>query len=111
MIAIIILSIACAGLCLCVALCLRRIAALVRLVEDLNSRVETSLDVLEEAHRSIVRSAGRELISDDIFVRRVVAAIMASKRAVHEVAVTLASFDADAVENIDDGLHERISSK
>lgn len=98
-IAVVVLSIFCAFLGAAVFLCMRRIAALVQHVENLSEHVERALDVLEEAYANIVRSAGQDLISDDIFVRRVVASIMAAKKAVHGVAVLLASFDESAVEH------------
>lgn len=103
-IAAVLLSLLSATLAVALFFCLRRMSMLVQHVEDLSARVESSLDLLEESHRNIIRSAGQDVISDDIFVRRVVSSIVAAKHAVHQVAAMLASFDPSAVESVDDDL-------
>lgn len=103
--AVICLSILCSCLLGSLLFCMVRIAALVEHVEKLGTQVELSLDVLDGAYDRIARSAGQEVLADDMFVRQVVSSLLHAKQAVHEVAVLLASF-GDVVDEEPDRVYD-----
>jgi biopolymer transport protein ExbB/TolQ len=69
-------------------------------VEDINTQIEESLDILDSSYQTLSTAASTEVMSDEPLVRHVVSAIGAARLAVGTVAVKLSSVIAE--EEVDD---------
>ena len=81
---------------LCVALlvlCVKRISQLIDAIDRLDTQIEESLDILNDAYREISKAARTEVLSDEPIVRQVMSSIKSARDAVLLVARKLVTFD------------------